>query len=117
MNRFKRTFACMAPLMGLSLCLVAGCPLAPMVDGVSQGTEPGTYYVDRVDGALSYLELAGVRGGENRWVALAGSGAWYDGPGVYRLSGGSAWSRDENAREVTLDDWLQVYDPPPAVPG
>lgn len=104
-------------LLSVGLMALGGCPLeAPLVDDVEPGAEPGTYYVEQVEGKLYYYELAEVRGAENRWIELSEEGEWYVGPGVYRLREDHTWSRDADAEGLTLDEIIQLHDAPPPVP-
>ncbi|MFQ5806658.1 MAG: hypothetical protein ACE5I3_09430 [Phycisphaerae bacterium] len=104
--------SCLLSVGGLVL---GGCPLeAPPVDETAPA--PGTYYVEQWQGKLYYYQLAAVRGAAGRWIELHEGGAWYVGPGFYRLSDDRVWSRDDNAEGLTLDDIIQLHDPPPA-PG
>lgn len=104
-------------LLGLGLLALGGCLLAPpVVEQTSLGLEPGTYYVARVEGEVSYLEFPEVPGETHRWVALAGEDGWFTGEGFYELSEDYAWSRDAELADLTFDDLLQLYDPLPAVP-
>lgn len=104
-------------LAGLGLLAVAGCPMtAPLVDDTLLGLQPGSYYLDQVDGKLCYYQLPPWRGDESGWVALNDDGPWYQGPGFYELSEDYGWSWDEARENLTLDEFLQLYDPPPPVP-
>jgi hypothetical protein len=108
----------------LTICLIrfgllslAGCPMAtPLVDDTLLGPEPGTYYVDRVDGKLCYYKLAETRDADNEWVPLDDASTWYTGPGFYELSEEYEWSWDEEAEGLTLDEFIQLHDPLPAAP-
>lgn len=104
-------------LLGVGLLTLGGClPLVPLPDELTTLPEPGTYYVERHAGQLYYYQLAEVRGENDQWVALSADGAWYAGPGFYRLSEELTWSADESAEGLTLDDFIQLHDPPPAPP-
>ena len=104
-------------LLGIVVFGAGGCPMAtPLGDGTLLGPEPGTYYVERVDGKLLYYQLAELRGDDDRWAELSDESGWFDGPGFYRLSADFVWSPDENAEGLTLDDLIQLNDPPPAPP-
>jgi hypothetical protein len=104
-------------LIRFSLLAIAGCPLAvPVVDDATLGPEPGTYYVDRIDGKLCYYKLADTRDEDAVWVPLNDGDAWYQGPGFYELSEDYEWSWDEARVGSTLDEFLQLYDPLPVVP-
>jgi hypothetical protein len=103
--------------LGASLSALGGCPLGlPVIDGAAFSLSPGAYYVEQHDGRLCYYELAAVRGAEGEWVELNEDGAWFTSPGLYVLSEDYVWSRDQNAAELTLDDFIQLHDPRPA-PG
>jgi hypothetical protein len=97
---------------------LGGCPqLAPPTDDVAIAPEPGRYYVEQFDGKLSYYRLSEWRGDESGWVELDDEGTWYTGPGFYVLSDDYVWSRDEDTEGMTLDDAIQLHDPPPAPIG
>jgi hypothetical protein len=83
------------------------------VDEAGLAPAPGTYYVEQREGGLFYYQLAEMRGAEGRWVELYDNGAWFAGPGFYRLSEERVWAPDENAAGLTLDDIIQLHDPPP----
>ncbi len=105
-------------LIGLGLLLVAGCPMAaPPIDDAMLGPEPGTYYVDQVEHKLFYFQLAQTRGEESGWVRLHDDGGWYEEPGFYELAEDRAWSWDEDTEGLTLDEFVQLHDPPPPVPA
>ena len=105
-------------LVSLGLLAVAGCPMtAPLVDDTLLGLQPGSYYVDQIDGELSYYQLPQWRGDESGWVALNDESIWYQGPGFYKLSENYEWSWDETREGLTLDEFLQLYDPLPPVPN
>lgn len=105
-------------LIGLGLLVAGGCPMVvPLVGDALLGPDPGTYYVERADGELSYYQLPEVRGQDGSWVRLTDDGEWYVGAGFYRLSEDYEWSWDEASEGLTLDDFLQLYDPLPAVPA
>jgi hypothetical protein len=104
-------------LIGLGLLVTGGCPMAmPLVDDPMLAPEPGTYYVDLVDGKLCYYKLPQTRDDDSGWVALNDDGPWYEGPGFYELSEDYEWSWDEDAEGLTLDEFIQLHDPLPAVP-
>lgn len=98
--------------VGLSGCVWVGPPLGEM----DLGPTPGTYYVEQQEGKLEYYELPDVRGADGRWIELDDEGVWFTVPGFYRLSEDYVWSRDASAEGLTLDDFIQLHDPPP-VPG
>ena len=104
-------------LIGLGLLVAGGCPMVvPLVGDALPGPQPGTHYVERSDGELFYYQLPEVRGQDGSWVRLTDDGAWYVGAGFYRLSEDYEWSWDQASEGLTLDDFLQLYDPLPAVP-
>ncbi len=103
--------------LSLVLLAVGGCPLAaPPVNDIMLGPEPGTYYVERLDGKLFYYQLERVRGEDGNWVLLNEDGDWYEGTGFYELSEDYDWSWDEDAEGLTLDELIQLHDPPPPAP-
>lgn len=110
---------------GLWICLscaglpgIAGCPLEPPPDEqLAALPAPGTYYVAESGGTLWYLSLAEFRGEPHRWLPLPEGGEWYTAPGFYRLSADGVWSADEESADLTLDELLQLHDPPPVIGG
>lgn len=79
--------------------------------------ETGSYWVEMRNGQLHYFELPEERNVSGRWIALGDDLTdWFDGPAFYLYSAEKGWSRDPDAEGITLDDVLQLYDPPPAVP-
>lgn len=115
MSRREGCFIATSWLVSLVALTIGGCPLdAPPSDVALIGPLPGTYYVDQSAGKLFYFQLAEARGAENRWQELANDGAWFTGPGFYRLSEEYIWSRDEGAERLTLDEVIQLHDPAPA---
>jgi len=87
--------------------------LAPPVHELETQPAPGSYYVEEHDGHLYYYELPAFRGAAGRWVELEDGGTWFAGPGWYRFSDDYVWSPDESAADLTLDDLIQLHDPPP----
>jgi hypothetical protein len=103
-------------LVGAGVAGIGGCPLtAPLNEAMILPT-PGTYYIEQCGEQLCYYELPAVRGTEGRWVALPDDGPWFTGSGFDELSEDHVWSRDEDAEGMTLDEVIQLHDPPPAVP-
>lgn len=101
----------------VGLCALGGCPMQSVpLDEQAVVLAPGTYYVEQYDDTLYYYDLAEVRGADQGWVPLLDEGEWFAGPGFYRLSKDYTWSRDENAADMTLDDIIQLHDPPPPAP-
>lgn len=101
-------------VVGLGLLAVAGCPTSTFIEDTLLGPEPGTYYVDLVDGKLCYYKLAQTDDEESEWVTLDDDGDWYEGAGFYELSEDYEWSWNEDAEGLTLDEFIQLYDPLPA---
>jgi hypothetical protein len=100
-------------LLSIAGVVLGGCQLLPPPADIPLLPPPGTYYLEAQDGQLYFYQLAEVRGANNEWVALPDAGAWFTGPGFYRLSEDSVWSRDENTEGMTLDDLIQLHDPAP----
>ncbi|MEW6251492.1 MAG: hypothetical protein AB1716_12650, partial [Planctomycetota bacterium] len=66
-------------------------------------------------GELVRDELPDVRGEPGIGVrTVEPAPAWYTGPGVYASEEDGGWTRLTSDPALTLDDVLQVYDPPPA---
>jgi hypothetical protein len=103
-------------LVSAGASAIGGCPLPVPVDEATLTPAPGTYFVEQREDKLYYYDLAVVRGAEGRWVALDDDGMWFTGPGFYELSEDHVWSRDEDTEGLTLDEVIQLHDPPPAVP-
>jgi hypothetical protein len=100
----------------LGLLVLTGCIMTPQVLDTVLGPLPGTYYVEQQSGKLSYYQLAETRGEAGEWVTLNETGDWYVGPGFYNLDANNEWSWDEDSAGLTLDEFIQLYDPAPAAP-
>jgi hypothetical protein len=95
--------------------LAGGCPVQSDVQVTT--LPPGQYWVEQQAEKLVALELPAQRGDETRWTAVDEAAAsWFDGPALYALSDEFQWSRDPTADGFTLDDVIQLHDPPPPVP-
>jgi hypothetical protein len=115
MKPLARLLIPIAITIGLVL-LPGGCPVTvPQLE--LSAPAPGSYWVTVQDGQLYYFEPAQERGDQGEWLALHEDGEWYVGPGFYRLADDLTWSRDGELEGVTLDEALQLHDPPPAVPS
>ncbi len=99
--------------VGLPLALVGGCPAVP--EGIDlPASVAGTYWVEYADGALAVFELPAQRGQEGVWHRFeAAEPAWYTGPAVYEVSEDGGWVRLSTQADLTLDEVLQLHDPPP----
>lgn len=100
----------------LGLLVLTGCIMTPPVLDSVLGPTPGTYYVQQQDGKLFYYQLP-ERGENGEWIRLLDAADWYVGPGFYDLDGNSNWSWDEENAGLTLDEYIQLYDPAPAAPA
>ena len=100
-------------LVGLGMLLIAGCPMTSIPLDTFDNPDPGSYYVEQQDGKLYYFKLATSEDTTNEWVELPMSNDWYEGPGFYVIDEAKTWSVDENAENLTLDEFLQLYDPAP----
>ena len=100
----------------LGLLVLTGCIMTPQVLDSTLGPLPGTYYVEKQDGQMVYYDLPETRGDSGEWVDLNDSGEWYVGPGFYNLDTDNEWSWDEDNAGLTLDAFIQLYDPAPAAP-
>ncbi len=103
-------------MSGCSLLAVAGCPVdstqLPAVDSVA-----GTYWVEYQDGQLSAYELPQYRGEPGTWRTLAVDRPdWYTGPALYEVNQNGSWLRLTVDDNLTLDDVMQLHDPPPRPP-
>lgn len=103
-------------MLSLGLFATGGCPLVLPETQLAPSPEPGTHYVARIEGELFYLQFPEVRGERHQWIELYGEGEWYTGEGFYQLSEDYVWSRDQEIGDLTIDDLIQLYDPPPPVP-
>ena len=57
------------------------------------------------------------RGDSGQWHALpTTASAWYAGPALYLLAEDGSWQPASDSPDQTLDEWLEVWDPGPAVP-
>lgn len=100
-------------LMILPLLLVAGCPV-DLTQLPADQMLAGTYWVEYRDGQLMAFELPEFRGETGTWHSLpAAQPDWYTGPALYDVNADGTWIRLGDAGELTLDDVLQTYDPPP----
>ena len=111
MNRKTRPqiagLLCICPLFA-----IAGCPF-DVTSGRLPATLAGTYWVEYGDGALQAFVLPEYRGEEGRWLTLdTATTGWYSGPALYELHDDATWTRLTEG-DLTLDDVLQTYDPPP----
>lgn len=94
------------------LFAVAGCPI-DATDGAVAASLAGTYWVEYRAGALEAYVLPEFRDDEGLWLTLDTEVPdWYTGPALYELSDDGTWARLTDG-DLTLDDVLQVYDPPP----
>ncbi|MBU0640288.1 MAG: hypothetical protein KKB50_15585 [Planctomycetes bacterium] len=114
-----RLKACAATLLVVAM-LTGGCLPIPedltLAPQEPVAASPGTYWLDQQDGELFYFEFPPQRGTGGRWMLLDETvGDWFTGPGFYELSEDLSWSRDPDWDGVTLDEVMQLYDPPPAV--
>lgn len=100
----------------LAMLMLTGCIMSPPVLDTLYGPSPGTYYVEQHDTALYYYQLP-ERGGAGSWMRLVDSADWYVGPGFYDLDQNQNWSWDEDNAGLTLDEFIQLYDPTPAPPA
>jgi len=109
-------------LLGLALVL-GGCPcdlslLDPsQVDNaqtLNELAEPGLYWIGDVGGSLAAYRLPVTRGDAGEWTDLSGSpGTWFSEDGFYQQGEDLSWTFERPADLRELDDFLQVYDPPP----
>ena len=112
-------------IAALPLVLVAGCPVNPDVvdSGAGQSsTVPyrtslaGDYWAEYADGTLAIFELPRYRGAAGAWLTAATpQPEWYTGPALYEVKEDGTWTRLTSDANLTLDDIIQLYDPPPAV--
>jgi hypothetical protein len=87
------------------------------VEGLCEQPAAGTYWVDSVEGQLSYYDPGGERGVGGEWRPIIyASDAWYAEPGVHEYTLESGWQPVSGADFASLDEFLQTYDPAPAVP-
>ncbi len=107
------------------LVIVAGCPVdstslqlgetAGGDSGLKAASDGREYWVEYADGTLAMFELPQYRGQEGSWQRVARSEpAWYTGPALYAVDADGAWTRLTDDSNLTLDDVIQLYDPPPA---
>lgn len=97
--------------------LIAGCPFdaAGLIGG---DTIAGTYWVEYRDGELAAFALPTYRGEAGTWHTLTTARpAWYTGPALYEVNADGSWERLTDDPNLTLDDVLQLHDPPPAPPA
>jgi hypothetical protein len=130
MKRFGRPRFALVSLSILALALlVGGCPVTdsailtgeqPTDAAASrpdQAPSPGTYWVEQNAAGLVYFEPPAQRNTPGRWTALLEEEAlWFSGPAFYTRDPVDQWSRAHELDGLTLDDLMQVYDAPPAVP-
>lgn len=111
-NNFRLTLAiCSFAAWTLT---IAGCPLPePEQAEFNIAVQPGSHYVEDRDGKLHYYRLSDERGMPGEWVELIEDGAWFEGPGFYQFDDQASWSPDESAAGLTLDEFIQLYDPAP----
>jgi hypothetical protein len=106
------------PLVRLLLCtlapaMIAGCPVPPTLPD-DRPESPGMYWAEYRDGELTLFELPRYRGEQGAWHTLGPDlPEWYGGPGLYLLSEDGSWSRLTTDRTLTLDEVIQLHDPPP----
>ncbi len=94
--------------------LIAGCPVdSTLID--TPAALAGTYWVEYADQTLSVFELPEYRGEEGVWhtfeIAVPD---WYTGPALYEVNDDGSWQRLTDDPDLTLDEVLMLYDPPPA---
>lgn len=103
-------------LAALPLISTSGCLIAPGAAGADAfGMDPGTYFVEQRSDKLFAFQLPEVRGEEGQWIEITERGLPFNGQGLYRLSNDFEWAQE--AAGVTLDEVIQLHDPPPAAPA
>lgn len=102
------------------LLTVTGCvlPANGLVSRAADTALPaGDYWVDLEGATLIARPLDDVSCLACPWqpIGTPASG-WFAGVGVYRVGKDGGWTPRALAPDVTLDDFLQTFDPAPAVP-
>ena len=111
-TRSKRCAVGLLTALGL---LVGGCPMQAQQPAVVD-IAAGEYWVEHDGATLHLLAFPEGRASQPAWltvnVALPG---WYVGTGFYQLGDDGDWMMIERGDAATLDSFIQVYDPAPAV--
>jgi hypothetical protein len=107
----------LVPIVAMVALVLApgGCPVAAPQLELPTPT-PGSYWITEDAGQLYYFQFPQDRDEQGQWIPLDDQADWFEGPGFYRLDEDLTWSPDVEFEGMTLDELLQVYDPPPAVP-
>ena len=103
--------------------LLMGCfPLTPdLVGGLaleSTDLAAGVYWAEYSESELALYRMPADRGDPGEWIIYADADAptWYVEPALYVLDENGTWQQDSFGEGQTLDEWLQLWDPAPAVP-
>ena len=116
MNRKMNLRTGMLCLAAAITLLIAGCPLdEPSQSGLAYLPNPGTYYVEEQGAKVFYYQLAQSRGESGDWIELSDAGDWFQGAGFYVLDDNMNWSLDTDSAGLTLDEFIQLHDPAPAL--
>ncbi len=85
----------------------------PGANDVRSAPAAGPYFVDRVEGVVSYFLPADRRGSDSVWVAIPGDESWFGAAGLYDYDPVAGWTRSADGDVASADDVQQVNDPAP----
>lgn len=101
---------CVASLVALT---AGGCPV--VLDEIVERPNDGQVWVAEYQGELSYFVPAAHRGEASTWVPIgAPDASWYVGPALYEYSA-KGWMLIGDPQITSLDEVVQLHDPPPAI--
>lgn len=111
-TRSKRCTVGLLTALGL---LLGGCPMQAQQSAVLD-IAAGEYWVEHDGGALHLLAFPESRASKPAWLNFnMALPEWYVGTGFYQLGDDGDWMVIERGDADTLDSFIQVYDPAPAV--
>ena len=103
--------------------LLIGCfPMTPdLVGGLaleSSDLAAGVYWIEYSESELAMYRMPRVGGdpGESIIYEDTDPPLWYVEPALYVLDENGTWQQDSFGEGQTLDEWLQLWDPAPAIP-
>ncbi|MCG3128907.1 MAG: hypothetical protein CHACPFDD_03803 [Phycisphaerae bacterium] len=110
MARRRVIFGCIVSLVALG---AGGCPV--VLDETVERPAAGQFWVAEYRGELSYFAPAARRGEAHAWIPIGTDDAsWFVGPALYEYSE-KGWTLIGDPQITSLDEVVQLHDPPPGM--